>query len=409
MYNTIKKINKDIGICISTFLRDDALLKLVQSIETYLPEFKMYIVDQGIHNIEKDKLYSRLVRAGHVIKYIKYDSGISKTRRILKEICREKFLVYMEDDFQATEQTNLYKLKEILDENPDIGIVGGNLTGYATTGAYSFFLNRADNIICYFPLDYLIEKNLNSWEYTSKGTKFLRADIVSDFTMWRKDVPSIFDDNVKTIEHTDVYLLIKTKTKYKVGFCPETQINHVHNSKNSTYNALRNRKKELEYLKNYWNVSNFFTFDKYMLYKLEKTINIPATVPYLPLDINKSINTVNPSRCIFTTQQKNIVQTIKKLNANNIKFWLLKETCLEVILKKDILSDKFCIGVNSDNDKNKILSECTNNNVIFDIQVENRRSTKTAKIYGLVVDVPIPVVAYLETTFNKTWNTLKNE
>jgi len=160
--NLIKQSrNKDIGLGISTFLRDDSLFRLVNSILAHLPEFKMYIVDQGNHSEEKDKLYAKLTKLGHTIKYISYDSGISKTRRILKEICKEEFLVYMEDDFQATSKTNLYKLKEILDENKDLGIVGGNLEGYATTGAYSYFLNRADNKICYFPLDYLIEKNLS--------------------------------------------------------------------------------------------------------------------------------------------------------------------------------------------------------------------------------------------------------
>jgi syntaxin 16 len=45
--------------------------------------------------------------------------------------------------------------------------------------------------------------------------------------MWRKEVPNIFDDNVKTIEHSHVYLLVKNKTNFKVAFCPETEINHI--------------------------------------------------------------------------------------------------------------------------------------------------------------------------------------
>jgi len=418
--NLIKQSrNKDIGLGISTFLRDDSLFRLVDSVLMHLQEFKMYIVDQGDRSEEKDKLYAKLTKLGHVIKYIPYDSGISKTRRILKEICKEEFLVYMEDDFQASYKTNLYKLKEILDENPDLGVVGGNLEGYATTGAYSYFLNRADNQICYFPLDYLIEKNLSKWEFTSKGTKFLRADIVSDFTMWRREVPNIFDDNVKTIEHTHVYLLVKTKTKYKVGFCPETEIRHVHDNKNPTYNALRTRKKELDYLKSYWNVFDFYTFNKSSLYQLEKTANNITPVNYLPLDhitqknpeikIQK-LETVeyNKVNKINLEQKEIIIKIINYLNKNSINFWLLNYSCLEAVTKKNIVSNKLYIGVSTPNEKELIIKTFEYCGELFDIKVEGKRKIKPAKLYDLNINVPIPVVAYLEKTFKQTWEELKN-
>lgn len=410
--------NKDIGLGISTFLRDDSLFRLVDSILTHLQEFKMYIVDQGEHSEVKDKLYTKLSKLGHVIKYIPYDSGISKTRRILKEICKEEFLVYMEDDFQATTKTNLYNLKEILDENPELGIVGGNLEGYATTGAYSYFLNRADNQICYFPMDYLIEKNLVAWEYTNKGIKFLRADIVSDFTMWRREVPNIFDDNVKVIEHSHVYLLVKNKTKYKVCFCPGSEIKHVHDNKNPTYNALRTRKKDLDYLKSYWNVFDFYTFNKSSLCQLEKASKNIAPVAYLPLESTTDIPEIKIQKLetiesdkvnkLNIEQKQCIVKIINYLNDNSISFWLLNYSCLEAVTKKDIVSDKLYIGVATANNKELILNAFPCEGGLLDIKIEGKRKTKPAKLYDLNINVPVPVVAYLEKTFKQTWDELKN-
>ena len=55
--------NKDIGLGISTFLRDKSLFRLVDSILLHLQEFKIYIVDQGERSEQKDKLYAKLTQA----------------------------------------------------------------------------------------------------------------------------------------------------------------------------------------------------------------------------------------------------------------------------------------------------------------------------------------------------------
>ena len=319
-----KTINPDIGIGITTFLRDTALFRLITSIVKYLPEFKIYIVDQGTRNSLKDDLYKNLQKQGHIIKYIPYDSGISKARKILKEICKESYLVYMEDDFEVLPNTDLYKMKEILDENPEIGVIGGNLQGYATTGAYSFFLNRADNKICYFPLDYLIEKKLCNWECSKQGIKFLRADIVSDFTMWKKEVPNIFDENVKVIEHSHVYLLVKYKTNFKVAFCPETEIKHTHSYEDISYTQLRYRTADIKYLEQYWNVIDFYKFEKSQLLNIEK-LNIPIEhIPIQPIvlpkkEIEQSLSKIETKEILESTKsptiildEKNIIPIINK-------------------------------------------------------------------------------------------------
>lgn len=417
-----KSRNKDIGLGITTFCRDTYLFNLIESNLKHLQEFKMYIVDQGEHSIEKDALYEKLQRLGHEVVYLPFDSGISKARRILKEICKEEFLVYMEDDFKATYKTNLYLLKEILDENPTIGVVGGNLEGCSATGAYSYFFNRVDDKILYFPLDYLVWKKLAKWETTSKGTSFIRADIVSDFTMWRREVPNIFDDNVKTIEHTHVYLLVKYKTKYKVAFCPSPEIKHTYlgtGSETKQYLDLRTRKEDFNYLKKYWNIVDFCVFDKQKLIELESIhfntcpkesiqnltikpniLAIPTTDSVQEVITNKPINSKVPKETVMTI--------INYLNQNNINYWLLNVSCLESVTKKDIVSNKLYIGVNSDKNKELILNALEEYKDLLDITVEKNRKTKPAQLYDLHINVPVPVVAYLEKTFKQNWEELKN-
>lgn len=403
------KMNSEIGIGITTFLRDSALFRLISSIQNHMPEIKIYIADQGEHTPKKDSLYSCLKDQGHVIKYLPYDSGISKARRILKEICEEKYLVYMEDDFEVQETTDLYKMKEILDENPDIGVVGGNIQGYAATGAYSYFFNRADNTICYFPLDYLMHKNLCQWEYSNRGIKFLRADIVSDFTMWRKEVPNIFDDNVKTIEHSHVYLLVKYKTNYKVAFCPESEIKHAHSAENPNYTQLRKRTEDLNYLNSYWNVKNFVQFNQQQLTDLEKLIvNIEQVDIQFAVTEKKEIPFIAPEQIYTVTEEGQILNLFHKLESVSIHFWLLEKTCLDFVNHKPLNINPIYLGTTSLENKRIIENYAKELNINPIIKVENRK-TKTIALGDLKIHVPIPVVGYLIGIYGNNWEELKNE
>lgn len=99
---------------------------------------------------------------------------------------------------------------------------------------------------------------------------------------------------------------------------------------------------------------------------------------------------------------------ITYLNKSSIVFWLLKESCLEAVIKKEITSDKFVIGVKSIVDKNMILNNFPQYTNILEIEVESNRNIKSGKIYDLDINVPMPVIQYLEKTFHKDWNELKN-
>ena len=416
-----KVFNTEICIGITTFLRDSSLFRLIASLLKYMPEFKLYIVDQGLKNPKKEKLYSYLTEMGHIIKYVPYDSGISLSRKILKDICQEPYLVYMEDDFVATEKTNLYKLKEILEENEDLGVVGGNLQGYATTGAYSFFFDYADSKICYFPLDYLVGKNLNQWETTSKNTKFIKADIVSDFTMWKKEVPNIFDENVKVIEHSHVYLLIKYKTHYKVAFCPESEIKHLHSGESEEYNQFRKRKTDLDYLKKYWKINEFYQFNKDNLIKLETAIPKIQNVNIVPIilppkkEINNNIETTKPTiaEIVKPIKEEVIINPVKNyspeeilsiLNNNKINYIIIKDTCLNLICQKEISFLHLCVPNNEE--LGKINQLFPDNN--FNIEISYIKETKIHNYKNIQFKVPFPVIKYLEKTFNKSWQELQN-
>jgi phosphorylcholine metabolism protein LicD/GT2 family glycosyltransferase len=120
-----------------------------------------------------------------------------------------------------------------------------------------------------------------------------------------------------------------------------------------------------------------------------------------PTDIITPVITIN--------KKDSIISIINYLNRLRINFWLLKDSCLEVVIKKEIISEKFCIGVESIIEKNLILNQFPQLNTLLDIQIENNRNTKPWELYNLPIKVPCPVVKYLEDFTGKKWKDIVNE
>jgi hypothetical protein len=111
--------------------------------------------------------------------------------------------------------------------------------------------------------------------------------------------------------------------------------------------------------------------------------------------------------------KKNIDEEVIKnflmvLNDKKIEYWLLEYSCLDCIKYGKIVGDKISLGVKNLKVRDEIikLNEITRLNL--EITVEDRK-TKIFILYGMQIQVPIPVVAYLEKTFKQSWDELKND
>ena len=100
-----------------------------------------------------------------------------------------------------------------------------------------------------------------------------------------------------------------------------------------------------------------------------------------------------------------ILEELKILNEQEL-FWFLEQSCLEIVVQHKIITKKLTLGVRSEEVKERV-EYFLNHNKLFNewkIIIEpNRKIKKCDKFH-----VPIPVVAYLEKTFNKKWEELKN-
>lgn len=104
-----------------------------------------------------------------------------------------------------------------------------------------------------------------------------------------------------------------------------------------------------------------------------------------------------------------VIDIIKQLNSHNISFWFLKESCLEIATKKEIVSNKLIIGVKSEEIIELIKNKLPYYFDLLEIIVDPNRPIIEGILYGLPIYLPNPTVRYLKDLYRKSWEELKNE
>jgi len=99
----------------------------------------------------------------------------------------------------------------------------------------------------------------------------------------------------------------------------------------------------------------------------------------------------------ITVSELSIEDIFNKQISLDIKFWLLRESCLEAVIYKRLSKNYLYIGVKSPEIKQLINNKIQSNKL--SITVELNRKTKVGNLNGNKIFVPIPVVKYLSDLY----------
>ena len=199
-------------------MREDSLNRLLDSIDQFLPECRIYIADDSEIGGKAER-YAMLEEYGHVILRLPFDVGLSAGRNALMEAVEEEYVLYCDDDFMFDGQNGVKEALHILEKRKDIGMI----TGMVKCGGQetSFNLNEKE------------------WEEVD-GIKIRKTDRGLNFFL---ACTSIFKDckwNPKykiNDEHEDFFKRLKSKVYY----CPTLQVNHEGRMASGEYALYRNR------------------------------------------------------------------------------------------------------------------------------------------------------------------------
>jgi GT2 family glycosyltransferase/SAM-dependent methyltransferase/tetratricopeptide (TPR) repeat protein len=126
----IRKGLDQIDFVVKTFLRPQALLRLLQSILEFYPGAHVTIADDG--NLRESaggdsRACCDLIDRTHrfTLHTLAYAAGVTAGRNLLVDKTSRPFLLLLDDDFCFTAQTKIERLVERLQSDPQLGVVAG--------------------------------------------------------------------------------------------------------------------------------------------------------------------------------------------------------------------------------------------------------------------------------------------
>jgi len=251
---------KDVVVIIKTFLRDRHLFRCVESLRSVYPDIKIAVCDDGRANPAKTDFYNKLKEGGHYVFTLPFNSGMTKGRNYIVENTREKYLLYIDDDFIFSKDVNIEKMIEILNYDNDLAMVAGRVRVGGEVKNYQGYIKIEEDKMIQTPL------KLDNWIIVDGGAKYKYCDLGFNFYLVRR---SVFDD-VKYDEtvkigcaHSDFYMMVK-KAGWKIAFTPDSIVDHEHGAdeNNEEYEKYRRVKDGYYYFAKKWKIKEIIYFDK---------------------------------------------------------------------------------------------------------------------------------------------------
>ena len=245
------------SIILKTFLRPEKLDKCLQSISklTIKPE-KVVIGDDGRPTAEKTKIYEKYKKIMNLeVVELEFDAGISRARNEGFIRTDTDYILLIDDDHYLP--SNIYEIKEILDENPEIG---GVSPFWEENG--EVYCEAGDLKLGKWVIKGIFEKK--EPRRTSSGMGFFIYDFIPNSALFRRECLTDYSwDDFFIIggEHADFYLTHKKMGKWKFAVTPDYIAIHDPKTSNIEYEQNRHSRnkinRSMKYLAKKHNIKGF--------------------------------------------------------------------------------------------------------------------------------------------------------
>ena len=235
-------MNKIIGICITTFLRDSLLYKTIQTIvDNYPDNYIVLLADQGYADKEKD-ITIDYYKSQISLEYyrIPFDSGLSLARNFLVQKASEMNIPYVllgADSIQFTSPYNFQPIIDFLEQKEKRGIVGFDLQGSKCPWEFNMEIT---------PTGIKLISSSNYIEF--EGIKYKKIDICRNiFIAKTNTLLKLWDEEMKLCEHELAFLEYK-KRGYEVYWTDSISFKKISTNTSDEYQTYRKRLQDYQKL-----------------------------------------------------------------------------------------------------------------------------------------------------------------
>jgi glycosyltransferase involved in cell wall biosynthesis len=215
-----KQVNRELTAIIKTYERPEALKRLIRSIQIQYPRLHIIVAD--------DSREPQMIKGVETI-ILPYNQGATVGRNEALNRVKTKYFLLLDDDFVFYRHTKLENPLSILDSNPQIDILGGEVVDLP-------FFTASDY------------RNVTLFPTTAKPTmpegSFIAGlpafDMVANFFLGRTERVKLvgWDPNLKNLAHSDFFT--RSRGVLTTVFYKDLKILHARTPFDTVYMKDRN-------------------------------------------------------------------------------------------------------------------------------------------------------------------------
>lgn len=230
----------NLTLLVTHFDRPEHLSRCLESIRKFYPDVAIIVGDNSINERPTVPDDVRLLIA-------EPDCGLSALRNKLVAHAETPYVAILEEDFIFTEETDLARLVDVLDENARVGIAAGSLWIGSILSALSIEVGSAPGA------EYHFHDKRGPYNVTTSGTVWQRCDVVLNFFVASRDVLAAnpWPEEIKIgDEHYKWFIDLSKSRNFDIAHVPAVTAQHDRTNRSEHYQAFRNRS-EWKQLGNY--------------------------------------------------------------------------------------------------------------------------------------------------------------
>jgi GT2 family glycosyltransferase len=251
-----------VTLCLNTVDRPYCVQRLIKSVRAVYPSLAIILADQNPPNPAMEAFYAEMN-----VKVVRtpYRSGVSHGRNTAARQVETEFILYCDDDFLFSEETNFSPLIRIFEADPEVDILGGlvrDIPGRLESDTWQvrrwevlLIRDRARGLLLGSDIDFFLPRRKEV-----AGTPYFLTDTVLLWKLCRRETVergAVFDPRfICNGDHEDFYLNVKENTDVKVAYCPSMIVYH-HSPEDFAYGPLRNAVDGFKLLGEKWGLSEY--------------------------------------------------------------------------------------------------------------------------------------------------------
>lgn len=232
---------KDVTIVVTHFARPDFLEKFLKSVRKFYPDIEIIVSDNGA---EQHELLAWKYQA--VYLRLPFNVGANVARSKGLAAAETEFAVLCEDDMEFTELTDIEALRNVLDRDMSVGLIGGTVrkgknNSLGIVGA-RLEIDRKNGIF------YRDKGKKKPSILIAHGTNYFYCDYVRMFFMKRKTMEMDWEEGLYPSSGSHISIMIKLKEAglQNLAFTLDCEVLHHKARPSIEYNQARGQRQQFK-------------------------------------------------------------------------------------------------------------------------------------------------------------------